>query len=117
MKNAAQNDSILVITGMHRSGTSLVASILQSVGLHLGHNLMPATEANPYGYFENLEFVNFHRAVLESQALSSDGWVSNGSIQVPLSFYDPAQCLIENNRLPEAKAWGWKDPRSTIFLK
>ena len=39
------------ITGHHRSGTSLVASLLQSAGLDIGERLMVANEYNKRGYF------------------------------------------------------------------
>jgi hypothetical protein len=47
----------LIVTGMHRSGTSLLASFLRAAGINLGENLYPADSANPLGYFEDLDFL------------------------------------------------------------
>jgi hypothetical protein len=44
----------IVVTGMHRSGTSLSASILAALGVAMGEQLLPADAANPRGYFEDL---------------------------------------------------------------
>jgi GT2 family glycosyltransferase/spore maturation protein CgeB len=46
---------LIIVTGMHRSGTSLAAGILKILGADLGPDdeLMPATEDNPRGYFES----------------------------------------------------------------
>ncbi len=65
---------ILIIIGMHRSGTSLTASLLQSAGLHIGRNLMGPSEGNVKGHFENLDFFEFHRQVLRSQGINENGW-------------------------------------------
>ena len=73
MTNMANNQCTIVITGMHRSGTSLTASLLQSAGLNLGDRLMEATATgNPLkGYFEDLDFVEFHaNTCCRSQGIS-----------------------------------------------
>jgi len=43
----------LILTGMHRSGTSLMASILQSAGVNVGKNLLEPDKRNPHGFFED----------------------------------------------------------------
>ncbi len=105
----------LIIIGMHRSGTSLVASILHSAGLDVGKKLMSAHENNnAKGFFENLEFVRFHEQVLESLGESKFGWTTKKSIDVPESYTGQVTELLHNNACPGA--WGWKDPRTTLFL-
>ena len=39
MENSHPNQSV-IITGMHRSGTSLTASLLHSAGIEIGDRLM-----------------------------------------------------------------------------
>jgi hypothetical protein len=48
---------MIVVTGMHRSGTSFVAGVLHELGMDLGdHTEMYATDDwNAAGYFENVE--------------------------------------------------------------
>ena len=43
----------LLIAGMHRSGTSLVGSLVSQLGVDLGHDLVPADRNNARGYHGN----------------------------------------------------------------
>jgi hypothetical protein len=42
-----------VILGSGRSGTSMLAGMLQSAGYYMGDQLLPPTSSNPKGYFED----------------------------------------------------------------
>ncbi len=64
MLNCDTNLPVLIITGMHRSGTSLTAEFLQKISLDLGNNLLKGNYWNPKGYFEDIDFVEFKRTVL-----------------------------------------------------
>lgn len=56
---------ILVVLGMHRSGTSALTRGLQALGVALGDNLMPAFEDNnSTGFWEDLEVVAINDAIL-----------------------------------------------------
>lgn len=48
---------MIIITGMHRSGTSFSANMLYELDLTFGEPqmLMPADQWNPHGYYENTE--------------------------------------------------------------
>src|SRR5687768_18097338 len=63
----------VAVVGMHRSGTSMVAKLLQQAGLNLGDetNLMPPAEENPEGFYEHLEFVRLNDEVLNA---AGAGW-------------------------------------------
>ena len=106
--------SILIIVGMHRSGSSLTASLLQNAGLHIGERLMASNTSNLKGHFENLDFFRFHQRVLQSQAIDPAGWTLQKEIKVEPAFVELAQKLVAENVQPSA--WGWKDPRTTLFL-
>src|SRR5579859_5299153 len=56
------------ITGRHRTGTSVVAGLLQRHGLWLGDeaDIMPADPYNPDGYFENNRLVEVNDAILSA---------------------------------------------------
>lgn len=107
--------SILIIVGMHRSGTSLTASLLQSAGVHIGEQLLEGNSTNPKGHFENVDFFEFHQAALRSQSLYPEGWTLQEHIDVEEFYVDQARRLIERNQA--ASTWGWKDPRTTLFLE
>ena len=106
--------STLIITSMHRSGSSLTASILQSAGLHIGRKLMEGTEYNTKGYFENLDFYEFHQQVLQSQGIDADSWTLQEKIDIEENFQEKAKEIIAKNSI--SGNWGLKEPRTTLFL-
>jgi hypothetical protein len=106
------NDPPLIITGMHRSGTSLVARFLHLSGIDLGPELLGPRPSNPYGHFEDVEFVAFHERVLLRQ-FNDSMWVPRTPELTPVDEAR-AQQLIADRR--EKLRWGWKDPRTCLFL-
>lgn len=106
--------SILILTGMHRSGTSFATSLLQSAGLDIGQELIKAGNGNVKGFFENIDFVKFHEEVLRSQNLDEIGWTLENNISVQEQYKKQAKNIIAKNS--QADIWGWKDPRTTLFL-
>ena len=108
------NQTVVVITGMHRSGTSLTTSLLQSGGLFVGDRLLGNNLSNPKGHFEDLDFVEFHQNLLQSQGLCSQGWTDNSSKEIPEKYLTLAQNLLTQKS--HHLNWGWKDPRTTLFL-
>ncbi|MGC2062676.1 MAG: glycosyltransferase, partial [Thermodesulfovibrionales bacterium] len=64
--NKEDNQTIVIVMGMHRSGTSLVTNILSKAGYFLGSedDLMKGTEANRDGYFERWSVVKTNELVL-----------------------------------------------------
>ncbi|MCC0176133.1 sulfotransferase, partial [Waterburya agarophytonicola K14] len=114
MTNTLQHQSAIIIAGMHRSGTSLTASLLQNAGIDIGDRLMDANTGNIKGHFEDLDFVEFHQNVLQSQGISIAGWTEQDSIEVQQQYLTIAQNLISARKNKDI--WGWKDPRTTLFL-
>jgi hypothetical protein len=45
--------TLLVVLGMHRSGTSALTGVLSLLGFNAGLRLLPANESNTRGYFES----------------------------------------------------------------
>ena len=56
---------LILCVGMHRSGTSLTASILESLGICLPGELIAADAANMKGYFENRSIVDAQEKLLK----------------------------------------------------
>jgi len=108
-----QQSQVFIITGMGRSGTSLVARFLQSVGIHMGDRLPAADQHNRYGYFEDLDFIYFHEHILARHGLD---YFANP--QEPLALI-PEE-IAAARKLISAKSirprWGWKDPRTAFVL-
>ena len=108
-------NKILIVTGMHRSGTSLITQWLNRCGLHVGDELLGAVTGNDEGHFEDLDFLDSHKALLKSRRMSDNGFTAN--LPGPLSHEekDKLRDIIayKNGFNPE---WGWKDPRTCLFL-
>ena len=45
----------IIVSGMHRCGTSAIAGVLHLLGASLPRKLMPAMPENPRGFFESLD--------------------------------------------------------------
>lgn len=104
----------LIITGMHRSGTSLTSAILNKAGLHVGIRLNPGAPGNPRGYFENLDFVRLNERILSSFGYPKEGWIFDHIDKIPAHFYEDALETITLNGTQNM--WGFKDPRTTLML-
>ncbi|HEX7833705.1 MAG TPA: glycosyltransferase, partial [Thermoanaerobaculia bacterium] len=112
----------LIVAGMHRSGTSLVASLLAAWNVRMGDRLLPADGGNPAGYFEDVDFLNLNRRILDActphEAGHRDwGWTESEAFNAALSsaHRDAATALVDT-RDRAGHAWGWKDPRTSMLL-
>ncbi len=114
MEETDQGQSVLVITGMHRSGTSLVTSLLQSSGVFIGDRLMNEGTGNSKGHFEDWDFVDLHRDCLTSQAINREGWTTKANFSFSGEYLERAKILVAARM--QYPIWGWKDPRTTLFL-
>ncbi len=57
MSNSAPNESCaIIVLGTYGSGSSAVAGILYHLGVMMGAKLVPPSEANPKGHFEDMQF-------------------------------------------------------------
>ena len=115
--------SPVVVAGMHRSGTSLVASVLSALGVDMGGRLLPADAHNPRGYFENEKFLSLNRRMLDAATLAGDGghrdwgWTESERLDrgcLP-QFIEAAGALVAEHAGAVGR-WGWKDPRTTLLL-
>ena len=59
------NKSIFIVTGMHRSGTSMIARSLKVLGLDYGTNLLSAEKNNnDLGFYEDIDVLIFNEKLL-----------------------------------------------------
>ena len=105
----------LIICGMHRSGTSFVASLVAGAGVHLGDELLEASPGNPRGHFEDVGILEFHRQALVANGIVSEGYTTQPTIVLTPSLRRAATDLIAE-RGGHGRPWGWKEPRTTLFL-
>ena len=64
-RKRAISQVVVLVLGMHRSGTSALSGLLDILGVDVPGELMPATSDNEKGYFENARIVEFHARLLE----------------------------------------------------
>lgn len=111
---------IICLVGMHRSGTSMIARLLNLSGLDLGppERLLKADKANPLGHFEHRGFLDIDRKLLKH----FDATWHNPPDLPPSWETDPGLLpLLRHARalaasFPQEKPWGWKEPRASLFL-
>jgi hypothetical protein len=108
-------NKILIITGMHRSGTSLITHWLHTCGLHIGDELLGADTGNENGHFEDLDFLNSHKALLKGRKLPDNGFTANPFKQLSDEEKDKLRDIISYKNAFNQQ-WGWKDPRTCLFL-
>jgi len=76
---------------------------------------MPPTPDNSEGYFEDLDFVQLHMRSLRANGYADNGILAGGRIVVPKLLTAEAVSLADA-RVHSHGPWGWKDPRTVLFL-
>jgi len=97
---------VLVLSGMHRSGTSLFGQYLMASGFQLGETLIGPLPSNPYGHFEDLAFVELHERALKRDPQHPE---------LTAAEREEGAQLVDLRRAA-GRPWGWKDPRASFFL-
>ena len=118
------NNSPVIISGMHRSGTSMVTNILHKLGLTIGEKLD-----------SNHESIFFQRINIWMMSLLASSWDSpknfnkldlevKKNIMIQLnellnsrtnSLYFGWSSIIKKGSFSKiSRPWGWKDPRNTF---
>jgi lipopolysaccharide biosynthesis protein len=111
----------VAIAGMHRSGTSMIARLLNLCGLYLGESddLLPATDNNRAGFWERAKLVDINNQILNRL---SGGWDMVPSIEPGWTSQNifnnlKIAALQEIQTLSQHQPWGWKDPRTSLVLE
>ena len=120
--------SPVIIIGMHRSGTSMLARQLHALGIHMGRDLSVNAESRC--------FQELNRSMLAAASgswgdispvldkLGSGGYVRRQAAEIEMRLFQenamdpfwslPQRCLFRTGLGP--RHWGWKDPRNSITL-
>lgn len=111
---------------MHRSATSLVAKGLY-YNIFMGDTLLAKDETQPYGYYEDTDFVKLNDEILDKAGGSWSNPPSHEAIQAQAPVFESrikdliskkeirAEVYAKSRKLKEA-CWGWKDPRTTLTV-
>ncbi len=111
---------LIVVLGMHRSGTSAITRGLAVLGYALGDRLMPQDEAiNAKGYWEDLDVVSLNDEMLEALGRP---WLNLSPVSDEearllreAGYEDRAWGLLEE-RITAHGRFAFKDPRLTKLL-
>ncbi len=106
---------VIVVLGNHRSGTSVTASILETLGVNMGERLLGKLKGNPLGHFEDLDFLNLSGRILKSVGAKWYRPPRNLSF-VPDNLRQELKSLVRK-KSEQGGLWGWKDPRTLALLE
>ncbi|HSH09643.1 MAG TPA: sulfotransferase [Oceanipulchritudo sp.] len=114
-------DQPILILGMHRSGTSYLAQVMQSLGVFIGDDLVGPQKGNLRGHYEARPLLEFHQQLIAARDRTTRRAFDDGMlVQAPLDLdltddeRQQAEELIAAMRRPGP--WGWKEPRTCLFL-
>lgn len=115
-------NSIVVVLGMHRSGTSAITRGLTVLGVELGDRLMPPKEnVNDRGFFEDID-INAINLALYRSLRSRQRWhslipVPTGELLSQKNAFLRLQAIeLLKSRLENVEYFGIKDPRLCCTL-
>jgi hypothetical protein len=119
-----KENNALIILGMHRSGTSLLAGLLSQVGVKMGRSLYaPQKGVNEKGFWEHEDIVDTHDELLlhlnsqwddllpPDETLGENWWETD----TVKSFSQRLTNLVERD-FRDAPVWALKDPRMCRLL-
>jgi len=122
-KNSKKAKSLVVVLGMHRSGTSLLANLLTALGVNLGEKLLAADCNNEAGYWEQEEIYKIQDGLLQQLGRH---WIGPaGSVPFPSEWWKSPEAqaakqqltsIVRNEIEKTNGLWGFKDPRTSRFL-
>jgi hypothetical protein len=114
---------LILLVGMHRSGTSLLGSLLPHLGVALPGPLIAGDQHNPEGYFERRDVVDLQEQLLI--ALDRFWAGPRGSEPLPRHWRSHPETrrveqglreLLQREAGRQAGPWAIKDPRSSVLL-
>lgn len=109
----------IIILGMHRSGTSAIARVVNLLGAELGKHLMAPAKDNQKGFFEHEGVVQLHEKLLYTLGIN---WKDSGPLPenwLESEAADEARTSITtiiDDEFSETSLWAVKDPRQCRLM-
>jgi hypothetical protein len=110
---------VILVIGMHRSGTSAITRVLNLLGVELGGSLLPRAADNVFGFWEHQEVVLMHERLFSALGRT---WFD--SRELPIGWLSTPAASEAKGQLKElftrefggALVWAVKDPRICRLL-
>jgi len=119
MTSTLENQRAVFVLGMHRSGTSALARVLNLMGVDLGTGSEATGRDNQRGFWEHPELVSINEDFLKSinsswQGLHSlpDQWWQANTLS---PFIKRIESVLDQ-QFSQSPVWGLKDPRLCRLL-
>lgn len=110
---------IVVMLGMHRSGTSAITRGLAALGVELGNSFIHTQEDNPKGYWEDADINALNIEALKELGLD---WNSLRPLKesdfssAAFDSLEPRALDVLRGKMADVPVFGFKDPRTTRLL-
>jgi len=114
-----KDKSLVVVLGMHRSGTSAITRGLTVLGVELGDELMPPAPDNETGFFEDREINALNVELLRSLGHDWHSLAPITSVEWKSAAIKPLQeraMQVMRIKMRDRKSFGLKDPRLARLL-
>ncbi len=118
----------VILIGMHRSGTTLLARMLDALGLFVGWRQAANHEAHFFnklnswllaaagGRWDTPAAIDYLLADRPGRELATAYLRDRLASPAAVEFLGPGRTLRYRSLLGIGEPWGWKDPRSTVTL-
>ncbi|ACD84110.1 sulfotransferase family protein [Candidatus Methylacidiphilum infernorum] len=116
-EKTGEKRKLVIVLGMHSSGTSVLSRSLMTLGLSLGQSLLDPVPYNPTGLWEDKDIVAINQEILAASGSSWDSFAPPSLFlkdEKMVSLLGRAADLIEQ-KLKE-KNFAFKDPRTIRLL-
>lgn len=110
---------IVIVLGMHRSGTSAISGILHLNNIIMGSkdNFKPKPlPQNPKGFYENYDFRKINDQILKKVNYNVKSLNYNIPFPLPEKKTEIKMKYLVNKQNLQYSNWGWKDPRTCLTL-
>ena len=110
---------IIIVLGMHRSGTSTIAGILHLNKIIMGtyQNFWPRPlNQNPKGFYENYDFRKINDIILNNVGYNVKSYEANIPKIVLDQKIKTKMLKLIKNYSSKFSYWGWKDPRTCLTI-
>jgi hypothetical protein len=106
---------IILVMGMHRSGTSALAGMLHHGGIFMGEQLVGKSRNNPKGHYEDRALLSLDNRILRHL---NGSWrkVPENIHWKHISIIIFSQMTALHKKYSDYKVRGWKDPRMAVLF-